>query len=214
MSLKAPQVSFLTPSFFYLPLSIPPLWWWDVTNTAFWGNWSSFLSAKKNKKKAHSTPLCNNKGMGLYWTVLEWIYFQWYQRKDKDSWSKSHCHRVLGTACKRTPQVLGAKFRQDEGAGEALSGHCMIRMMDVCIDHVGELILNPAEPRLVGSRRRSSISKQNLDAERSQNLVKSGFRWNNGRDRFPPFSFCFNVKKKEKKTSSINRSFFSSRKHI
>lgn len=178
-----------------------------VTGAHFWVR-------KKQKKKAHSTPLCNNKGMGLYWTVLEWIYFQWYQRKDKDSWSKSHCHRVLGTACKRTPQVLGAKFRQDEGAGEALSGHCMIRMMDVCIDHVGELILNPAEPRLVGSRRRSSISKQNLDAERSQNLVKSGFRWNNARDRFPPFSFCFNVKKKKKKTSSINRSFFSSRKRI
>lgn len=39
---------------------------------------------------------------------------------------ESHCQRVLGKACKRTPRVLGAKFRQDKGGEEALSGYCMI----------------------------------------------------------------------------------------
>ena len=45
---------------------------------------------------------------------------------DKDSESKF----TVREACKRTPWVLGAKFQQDKGRKEALSGYCMICIMD------------------------------------------------------------------------------------
>lgn len=53
---------------------------------------------------------------------------------------QSHCQSALGKACKGTPWVLAAKFRQDEGGEEALSGYCMSWIMDIHIHHDGELI--------------------------------------------------------------------------
>lgn len=52
---------------------------------------------------------------------------------------KSYCQKALGKSCKRTLQVLGAKFRQDEGREQALSGWCMIWIMDMHIHHDVEL---------------------------------------------------------------------------
>lgn len=68
-------------------------------------------------------------------TVLEWIYFQWYQRGDKENWSKVIVREPWERLVRGHPE-----FQQDEGGEEALFGYCMIWIMDIHIHHDGELI--------------------------------------------------------------------------
>lgn len=59
------------------------------------------------RAKGKKTP-CNNNGMS--WIVLEWIYFQWYQRRDKESWSKVIVREPWESLVRGHPGSYGQSF--------------------------------------------------------------------------------------------------------
>ncbi len=63
------------------------------------------------------------------------ICFQWYQKGDEENWSKV----IVAEPWERLVRQHH-NFRQDESGMEALSGYCMIWIMDTHIHHDSELI--------------------------------------------------------------------------